>query len=117
MSKPVKIVIKDVHWTLEVLEDKKYEEEHGKDSHGITDKSKLKVDLKLTSLSQALVRHELLHVYVSSCCINSIDDMDDSGMEELCAEIVEFHLEDMAKHSKSLYSKLKSQAASLLKED
>ena len=109
MKKPVKILIKDIAWTVQVLEDKEYEDAHGKDSHGITDKNKQTVDLKRSSFSLSLVKHELLHVYVASCCINSIEDLDDSGMEELCAEIIEFHLEDLAKHAKSLHTKLKTQ--------
>lgn len=109
MNKPTKIIIKDISWTVQVLEDKDYENSHGKDSHGITDKYRQTVDLKRSSFSPALVRHELLHVYAASCCINSVPDLDDSSMEEICAEIIEFHLEDLLKHSKTLYNKLKGQ--------
>lgn len=109
MHKPVKVVIKDVSWTFEVLDDKAYEFKHGKDSHGITISSSQAVYLKLSDFSQNLVRHELLHVYISSCCVSSVQDLESSDMEEICAEVIEHHLEDIVKHSKSIYNKLRTQ--------
>ena len=104
----IKLSIKDVPWTFEVLDDDDYEKKHGKDSHGITDKYELTVDFKRSSFSLKLVQHELFHVYATSCCVNSIPNLDDASLEELGAEIVEFHLADLSKHSKKIHTTLES---------
>lgn len=105
--KAVKLSVKDVTWTFQLLTDEAYEAKHGKDSHGITTKYTLEVDLKLSSFSYQLVLHELFHAYVASCCINSIEDMDDSAMEELAAEIIEYHIDQIQKNAKKIYTTLK----------
>lgn len=118
----IKLKIKDIEWSFNVLQDEYYDAKNGKDSHGITHKSKLEVDFKQSSFSPPLVRHELLHAYTASCCINSIEDLDDHAMEEICAEIIEFHLEDLVKNSKLIYNKLntiikKQESAKAQKKD
>jgi hypothetical protein len=105
--KPLKIFIKDIEWTFQVLEDEEYKTLNGEDSHGITDKYKQSVFFKESSLTKQLVNHEVLHVYVASCCISSVDDVDDHAMEEICAEIIEYHLEQMNIITKKLYNSLK----------
>jgi hypothetical protein len=101
-----KVTIKDIEWTFFVIDDNFYEKIYGKDSHGITIKDDLAVYIKKSSLSKKLIIHELFHTYVSSCCVNSMTELHSSDMEEISAEIVEFHLDDIANHSKKIYNRL-----------
>ena len=109
--KPLKFDVKDIPWTFCVLSDKDYIAKHGADSHGITDKYEMTVDFKASSFKKSLVNHEIFHVFVASCCINSVEDITDDAMEELGAEILEFHLEQIDKITKKLYNTLKDSYA------
>lgn len=115
MIKKLDVTIKDIKWTFDILMDYEYEAKHGTSSHGITDKDRQEVEFKLTSFSLKLIRHELFHTYVSSCCINSINELDENSIEELGAEIVEYHIEDILRLSKKIYKKLAKKEL-LLKE-
>jgi len=101
-----KATIKDIDWEFVVVEDNTYDRIYGRDSHGITIKDVLSVYIRKSSLSKKLIIHELLHVYVSSCCINSMTELQTSDMEELCAEILEFHIDELVNHAKKIYNKL-----------
>jgi hypothetical protein len=105
--KPLKLFIKDVEWSFCVLDDKAYEAKHGTSSHGITDKYELTVDFKASSFNKRLVNHEIFHVYVASCCVSSVEELDENSVEEIGAEITEFHLEQMMTITKKLYNSLK----------
>ncbi len=105
--KPIKIKIKDIEWSFAVLGDQEYVRKHGADSQGITDKDDKLVHFKESRLSLALVKHELLHVYFSSCCIDSATELQAEDAEEIAAEIIAHHGEDLLKISKKLYNSLK----------
>ena len=100
--KSKKIHVKDIEWLIELLTDKEYEIQHGTDSHGITLKDNKKMHVKLSSLNLPLLRHELFHVYSSSCCIDSTNNIEAEDMEEISAEIIAYHLEDIDKKAKEL---------------
>jgi len=114
--KPLKIKIKDIEWNFSVLSESEYEKEHGKDSHGITDKDGKQVHFKITSFSLALIKHELFHVYCSSCCIDSATELSAEDFEEISAEIVAHHAEDLIKYSKKLYNSLIEEVKKLKEE-
>ena len=102
----MKLKIKDVTWTFTVLPDKEYALEHGKDSNGITIKHKQEVHFRKSAFTEALVAHELWHCYVASCCLTSTEDFGQDNMEEVGAEIVEFHLDDLVMYRDKIYEKL-----------
>lgn len=104
--KPIKLKIKDIEWSFQVQSDLDYEKEHGKDSHGITHKDEKKVFFKESSFDLHLIRHELFHVYASSCCLDSATDISADDFEEISAEIVAYHADDLLKHAKKLYNSL-----------
>lgn len=103
----VKIHVKDIPWEFIVQTDDDYKENHGKDSYGITYKHDLKVYLKESELSLRLIKHEMFHVFHGSCCINSTNEITVEDMEEIGADIIEFHGEDLLKLSKKVYNTLK----------
>ena len=102
----MKLKIKDIEWTFAVLPDKEYTAEHGKDSNGITMKYKQVVHFKESALTLGLVAHELFHAYSASCCISSTNDLSQDDMEEVGAEIAEFHLDDMIRYRDKIYERL-----------
>ena len=105
--KPIKVRIKDIEWIFELMNQEDYEEKNGKDSQGITIKDKLKVEFSIDHFSLSLIRHELMHVYFSSCCIGSTGEMTVDDYEEIAAEIIEFHGEDICRTSKKIFNTLK----------
>ena len=102
-----KCFIKDISWSFSKLSEKEYELEHGKDSNGICIPHKQEVHFKDKSFSKNLVAHELLHTYVASCCTSSINDISHTDMEEIIAEIMEFHLDAFLKLRNTIYKELK----------
>jgi len=101
----MKIKIKDIYWTFKLLGDKEYVLKHGKDSAGITLPLKQEVHLR-SPLSLNVIAHELFHCYVASCCLSSTDDIGKEAMEEVGAEIIEFHLDDIVKYRDKIYERL-----------
>lgn len=102
----VKYYIKDVEWSFLVLDTKEYTKLHP-DTDAVTEVKKHLVTFDAKELSKKLITHELLHVYVKSSCVNSVNNIDAEDMEEICAEILEFHLDDIRKLRDSLWKELK----------
>ena len=105
-KKSHKLLIKEIEWNFVLLDTAAYNSKHGKDSHGITKSGELTVYFSKKWFSLRLVRHELLHVYMASCCINSCNDITSEDMEEIAAEVYEFHAEVMQRKSEEIYERL-----------
>ena len=84
-----------------------YNSKHGKDSHGITISDDLEVHFQKKRFTLELVRHELFHAYMASCCANSTDDITAADTEEMAAEVYEYHGPTMDVKSKEIYERLK----------
>jgi hypothetical protein len=57
--------------------------------------------------SLKLVRHELFHAYIASCCICSTNNIDSDDMEEICAEVYEFHADTLNRKVEEIWERLK----------
>lgn len=90
--KPFKIVVKGLEWTFYVQLPTTYKRQHGGCSEGITYPETQEVFLNRKFLSPRTVRHELLHVYYASCCVES-GHLKKAQVEEVCASIVGHHLD------------------------
>lgn len=106
MSK-LKIKIKDVNWTTEILDDNIYIKQHDDTSLGITDSDTKNIHFRKSAFSESLVRHELMHAYVSSCCVDSMSEMEPEDMEELCCEIIGMHGKQIMNLSARVFKRLK----------
>ena len=102
----VKRVIKDITWLFDVLEHDVFIKKYGKDEAASTNVLTKTVIFDRKHLSKSLIAHELLHVYVFSCCVYSADTIQSNDMEEICAEIVEYHVDALVKHRNSLWKDL-----------
>ncbi len=102
-----KIKVKDMEWSIKLLTDVDYVKQLEDDSLGMTDRDELTVYFRESALSQRIIIHELMHVYVASCCIHSVPELTHEQMEELCAEIVEYHIHDILRKSSQILKKLK----------
>ena len=107
--KPLKITIKDIPWTVQAIPEQMYLLAIGSDSMGVTDKNTREITLSRAHLSTELIRHELFHAYCSSCCIDSTHQLTTDDFEEIAAEIVGYHAEDICKTAKKLYNTLQAQ--------
>ena len=106
-NKLLKVEIKDINWTFTLMDNATYNNKHGKDSQGITASELLEVDFNKKYFTLALVRHELLHAYKASCCLNSTAEITAEDVEEICAEIYEYHGPAMDIKAKEIFDGLK----------
>jgi len=106
MKKQTEMLIKEIQWSFILLDNGAYCSKHGKDSHGITVSDTLTVYFNKKWFSERLVRHELFHAYMASCCINSTNDLSSEDMEEIAAEVYEFHAKTLDIKSKEIYDQL-----------
>lgn len=105
--KSLELFIKDISWKFQVKTDKDYEQLHGSNCNATTSSTGGYVHFKESKFSMKLVLHEMFHVYSKSCCTESMNDLDAYNMEELGAEIIEHHCEQLLENSKFVYNKLK----------
>lgn len=85
------------------MSDEDYRKAHGIDSQGVTLKHKQEVHLNKKHFTKKLVGHELFHAYHASCCTSSTDNIDSEDTEEIGAEIIEFHLDEMVTNRNKIY--------------
>jgi hypothetical protein len=93
-KKPYKANVKGIDWDFHLQTNTAYVRAHGKDSGAITYPGDRDVYFNQSHLSPGVVRHEILHVYVSSSGTHSANLTADN-MEELCCELYETHGPDM----------------------
>jgi len=101
--KKYKLKIKSIPWLFVLMGEKEYILEHGKDSNGITIKHKQEVHINSKAFTKNLIAHELWHAYIASCCLSSTEDLGQDNMEEVGAELVEFHLDEMVSNRNKIY--------------
>lgn len=101
------VTIKDIDWKFDTVEHTEFVKKYGKDEAASTEVLKKTVYFDEKYLSKGLIAHELLHVYVYSCCIYSATSITGHDIEEICAEVVEYHLDDMVKHRNAIWKELK----------
>ncbi len=101
-----KIRIKDIEWTVKLQNDEEYFNMHEDDSLALTNRNELVVYFRESAVVKRIVTHELMHVYVASCCVGSTTNTTIDDAEEICAEIIEYHIDDIIKHTREIYAKL-----------
>lgn len=90
----LKYSVKGIEWEFRCLTSSAYTRAHGKDSDAVTYPHDSEVYFNRSRFLPAVVRHELVHVFVSSSGTNSAN-LTAEQMEELCAEIYESHGPEM----------------------
>jgi hypothetical protein len=106
----IKYTIKDVEWSFISLPNEEYTKKYkknGEEEAASTEVLRKEVFFNAKYLTKGLIAHELLHVYVYSCCIYSATNISGHDIEEICAEVIEYHLDDMVKARNYLWKNLK----------
>jgi uridine kinase len=103
----MKIRILNIEWNLILCSDSYYKKKHGSDSRAMLYENTKTIYFCKSELDLNLIRHELLHAFVSSSSIRS-SKLNASQMEELCAEIVAHHLTDILILSEYILTNLTS---------
>ena len=106
----VKYIIKDIEWSFISLSHEEYTKKYkknGEESAASAEVLKKTVFFDEEYLTKGIIAHELLHVYVYSCCIYSATNISGHDIEEICAEVIEYHLDDMVKARNFLWKNLK----------
>lgn len=89
----IKTIVRNIRgsdWTFNVMTKRAYEKKHGDDSAAITTTNARYVDIQSDHLAPAILRHELLHIYVNMSSTSS-SDLKPDQVEEMCAEIIGTH--------------------------
>lgn len=95
-KKSLSVKIKDVEWTVYSQSNSAYIRQHGNDSGAITYTQDREVYFNKNSFLTDYVRHELMHMYVSSANVVS-SSLTADQMEELICELYGEHGPEMDK--------------------
>lgn len=78
-----KIKIKGADWKIEFLTQTAYEKKHGENSHAMTEMEKKTISFIKGNCNVGIIRHELLHAFVTETHTES-SSLTALQMEELC---------------------------------
>jgi hypothetical protein len=112
----MKIHVKGIEWSILLVPEDLYLSKFNEKSAGITRKDIKYVYYNNRFFNLRLVRHELMHMYVSSCCGDSMLDLSLYDFEELFAGIIEDHLDDIMEQSNNIYDNFLPHHKKLLAE-
>lgn len=98
--------INDDNWTIFNLSKKKFKRKHGK-RLAITYCDKKRMHLRKDVLSIETIKHELMHIHLHYCFLDSAD-LDTEQLEEVACEVFAERGTIMEKQAKEIYKKLKS---------
>jgi len=102
------ILVKDIKWKVILLTKKDYSKQIGKDSFALTDLDKKHIYFNEEEITLNTIYHELMHVYISSCCVDSTLSLKEENLEELCCQIIGDHITDILRKGRSIFKKLKT---------
>lgn len=106
----MKLKIKDVEWEFKVLPKRTYEKENGKTSYALTVMEDKIVEFHEDYVNIPIILHELAHVYFTSCCtISSSDYTKAEIVEEIFAEIWQYHFTQIWDNANIIYEELLDQ--------
>lgn len=88
------INIKGRDWKFSLLPDKKFDKLHGEENVAMTIPDSLEVHFKKSVWDAKTIKHELLHVIFAMSLVGSTD-LSPTDVEEICAEIVGEHCEEI----------------------
>lgn len=81
-------LIKGSEWHFYLESPRVYERNHGGDSDAVTYPKEREVYFNRSAFDTNVVRHELMHIFVSESQVVSSPDFTKDDMEDLAAEIV-----------------------------
>jgi len=100
-------LIKGAKWKFQSLSVAKYVEKHGEEEWASVDKDNKCVTFCEGKFSIGLCRHEVYHAHMAECCTGSIPKCDPVIMEEITAELLENHWDDINKIAQSIFKSLR----------
>ena len=112
----MRVNIKGLEWTYELLSAEEYVKAHGKGDLGLCIKDERKLVFILEEISYSTIVHELTHAYMASICIDSCSDIDSHDLEEIFCEINGNHINDIVGQGKEILKNLNKEAVKLNKK-
>lgn len=103
----LKVNIKGLEWSCRKLRHKDYRNKHGSSSLAVCVKGERKLDFDASEFRYSTVLHEVVHAFMGSLCLHSTSDISMEDMEEIFAELIENHVEDIIETAKFIYKELK----------
>jgi hypothetical protein len=97
----MELYIKDVLWTVKVLDKWKFRDNNKKSDHGATHVNTKEIHIQDKHFSKELLLHELIHAYKSSCMLDQTE-LDGDGAEEFFAELFCYHGQDILDKAQEL---------------
>ena len=101
MLTEIQLSIKGLDWKFKLYSNKEYIRLNGKSSQGFTMKAEREAHFNLNYIETPLILHELVHVYMSSCCIDSAE-IDPYEREEIFADLISHHISDIQRDAKTI---------------
>jgi len=114
MAKPLKTIrftIRGFRWTAQIFTPEDYleiEKQHEtEESDAMTLRDKQLLLFKSTAIDRVTVRHEMVHAFICTLHLSSVD-LDGEQMEEIFAEFISTSIEEYIRVSDSLFKRIKS---------
>lgn len=99
------VEIKGEPWEILILSKKEYRHKNGDDSDAITHRELKVVEFHRGAFYQKIVTHELLHAFMTECCIHDADLTGDQT-EEVCASLLENSISEIQSLTKQILKEL-----------
>lgn len=109
MLTEIQLNIKGLDWKFKLYSNKEYIRLNGKSSQGFTMKAEREAHFNINYVETPLVLHELIHVYMSSCCIDSAE-IDAYEREEIFADVIAHHINDIQYDCQSIIEHFTTEA-------
>ena len=105
--KSCKVQIKGISWEMRIISKGKYAVLHGLESEAVTMNNKKVIEYREDLFCEKTCIHELFHAYVNECHLQSVDDLNKEDFEEIIAEMLEQHIDNIRLSAKRVYKLLK----------
>lgn len=103
----LKVSIKGLDYTVQLLDKNKFEKVHGKDL-AYLDKTKRQFCFRKDHVEKTTVIHEVTHAFINSLHLGSCNELTLEDFEEIICEMLEDHLLDISRISNQIYRHLRS---------
>lgn len=101
------VMIKGAKWKFSTLPIDKYIQKFGEDSWAVTEKDEKTITFCEGKFNLGLCRHEIYHCFMAECCLGSVPKCDPLIIEEISAELLEHHLDEIDKIAREMFKTLK----------
>jgi len=96
------VFIKGAKWRYKAISLEQYVNLHGEKEWAHRDCETKTMTFCYGKMDLGLMRHEVFHCFMSECCLNSLPECDPLVVEEIAAEVLQNHWDDIDLSAKKI---------------